>query len=81
MSNKDMSALNDALHRQLNRLGSPDFKDGELQQELERTDAIVKVSKEIINNGRLLLDASIAQSNSVGILNKPSILEDKSNEG
>lgn len=74
-NDKNMSALNEALHRQLSRLEDPTLDKEGLRLELDRTDAITDVSKQIIDNGRLLLDASIAGTHSIGVLNKPKMLE------
>jgi hypothetical protein len=56
MSN-ELSTLNDALFDQLKRLNDTDLEDKSLAREIERSNAITKVSKEILNSGRLEVDA------------------------
>lgn len=56
MKNK-LSDLNNHLFAQLERLGDEDLKGEELAREIERSYAITSVAKEVINNGRLVLDA------------------------
>jgi hypothetical protein len=73
---KDMMALNDALHRQLNILCDPSLGKEGLAVELERTEAVTKISKEIISNGRLLLDATKIAESHTGYKQLPKILKD-----
>lgn len=56
MKNK-LSDLNNHLFAQLERLGSEDLKGEELANEIERSNAITSVAKEVISNARLVLDA------------------------
>lgn len=56
MKNK-LSDLNNHLFAQLERLGDEALKGDELAREIERSYAITSVAKEVINNGRLVLDA------------------------
>ena len=57
MKNK-LVDLNNHLFAQLERLGEDDLTTEKLQQEAERTDAIVKVSEQIINNAQISLRAA-----------------------
>lgn len=74
-----MRALNDALHQQLNRLGDPCLDKTGLAMELERTEAITKVSREIISNGRLLLDATKVAESHTGYKQLPKMLKEDDN--
>lgn len=56
MKNK-LSDLNNHLFAQLERLGNEELEGEALQSELNRSNAITSVAKEIISNGRLILDA------------------------
>jgi len=56
--NNNLSDLNNHLFKQLDRLGDKDATQEQLENEINRTDAIVKVSKEVINNATLQLDAT-----------------------
>lgn len=49
--------LNDQLFEQLERLNDIDLKGDELEEEIKRSRAIENVAKQIINNGRLVLDS------------------------
>lgn len=49
--------LNDHLFAQLERLGGEDLTGDELKKELERTKGMSSLSKDIISNARLALDA------------------------
>jgi len=49
--------LQEALYSQLERLGEKDVKGEKLKEEIARTDAISKIASQIINNGRLVVDA------------------------
>ena len=48
-----LSDLNNILFSQLGRLADPNLTDEQLEQELRKTDSIVKVSDKIIQNGEL----------------------------
>lgn len=52
--------LNDHLFCQLERLGNEDLTESELNLETERTKSIVMVSRTIVENARLALDAQKA---------------------
>lgn len=49
--------LNNYLFEQLERLNDDDTSDEELEKELKKTDAIIKVSQQIIANGNLALQS------------------------
>lgn len=47
--------LNNHLFEQLERLNDDDLTDEELEREIRKSDAMVKVSEQIIQNGQLAL--------------------------
>lgn len=49
--------LNEALFDQLQRLNDPELKGEALDAELKRSSAVTSVSKEIVSNARVVLDA------------------------
>lgn len=56
MKNK-LIDLNNHLFAQLERLGDEDLSGTKLREEVERSKAMTAVSREIIDNGRLAMDA------------------------
>jgi len=52
-----LSDLNNHLFAQLERLGDEKLKSEELEKEIERSKAITDVSKSIVSNASLQLDA------------------------
>lgn len=56
MKNK-LSDLNNHLFAQLERLGNEALAGEQLAAEIERSNAITSVAKEVISNARLVLDA------------------------
>ncbi len=56
MKNK-LTDLNDHLFAQLERLGDEEILPEKLEEEICRSKAITGISKEIIGNARLVLDA------------------------
>ena len=57
MKNK-LTDLNDHLFAQLQRLGDENLSDEALEKEASRTDAIVKLSEQIISNAEIALNAA-----------------------
>lgn len=55
--------LNDRLFEQLNAITNPDLEGDKLKQEIERTDAVISISRVIIDNANLCLRAQIVQDN------------------
>lgn len=49
--------LNGYLFEQLERLNDPELSEDELSRELQRTKAVVSVSNQVVNVGKLVLDA------------------------
>jgi hypothetical protein len=56
MKNK-LSDLNNHLFAQLERLSNEDLKGEDLANEINRSNAVTSVAKEVISNARLVLDA------------------------
>lgn len=60
--NNDLYKLNDVLFAELDRLSNLELKGEELENEIKRADAIVDISKQLIDNAELVLRAQIAKS-------------------
>ena len=60
MKNK-LSDLNDHLFAQLERLSEESLTGDKLSEEITRAKAITDVAKNIVENGRLILGAAVAQ--------------------
>ena len=52
-----LTDLNEYLFDTLDRITNDDLSDEKLEQEIKRTETVVKVAKEIIDNGTLALQA------------------------
>lgn len=52
-----LTDLNDHLFAQLERLNDEDVPEEKMAMEIERSKAVGNIAKNIINNGRLLLDS------------------------
>lgn len=59
MKNK-LGDLNNHLFAQLERLSEESLKGVKLEEEVRRAHAVTNVAREIINNGKLILEAKIA---------------------
>ncbi|ARB12900.1 hypothetical protein [Vibrio anguillarum] len=77
MKNK-LADLNDHLFAQLERLSEEDTKGDALLEEINRAKAVTSVSKEIISNASLLLDA-VKFKNDFRGANLPEQLQCKEN--
>lgn len=73
MKNK-LTDLNNHLFAQLERLNDEDLKGDELKEEIERSKAVTGVSKEIVSNARLALDAE-QWKREQGLVKGPAMLE------
>lgn len=75
MSNK-LTDLNEQLFEQLKRLNTPNLKDTKLIEEIERSKAVCSISKQIISNGRLMLDSKKHfDSLGISIEHQPDLLK------
>lgn len=71
-----MSDLNNHLFAEIERLGDEDLKGDALKEEIERAEALTKVSGQIINNGALALKAEVIKTNGLVANSKlPDFLE------
>jgi len=68
----DLSGLNDLLFAQMRRLDECGAEEG-LEIELKRSGATASLAKEIISNGRLVLDAKVKMDD-IGDVKKPKML-------
>lgn len=73
MKNK-LSDLNNHLFAQLERLNDESLKGDDLEREIERSRAVTGVSKEIVANARLVLDAD-KHKREYGLQKGPKLLE------
>ena len=62
MSKNNLGRLNDILFEQLDRMNNTDLKGQELQDEIDRADAIIDIGRTIIQNGDLALKAALKKS-------------------
>jgi hypothetical protein len=70
MKNK-LTNLNDHLFAQLERLGDEELKGEDLENELARSKALSSLSAQVIQNGRLMLDATTASLEYGGVKPAP----------
>jgi hypothetical protein len=70
MQNK-LIDLNNHLFAQIERLGDEEMDREKLEKEIERSKAITSVSKEIVSNARLVLDAHIQNGKSIELKELP----------
>ena len=72
----DLNSFNSKLFEQLDRLTNKNLSGDKLQEELERTDAIVDISRTIISNADLMLKAMVAKDEKLGSYAKlPALLD------
>lgn len=62
MTKNNLGRLNDILFEQLDRMNNTDLKGQELQDEIDRADAIIDIGRTIIQNGDLALKAALKKS-------------------
>jgi hypothetical protein len=74
MKNK-LTDLNNHLFAEMERLGDEELVGKELLEEIARAKSITEVASQIINNGRLVLDASKARAGSVTQIEVSMLLE------
>ncbi|MGP4843352.1 hypothetical protein ACTXGQ_04400 [Marinobacter sp. 1Y8] len=73
MKNK-LNDLNNHLFAQLERLSDESLEGARLEEEIERSRAVTGVSKEIVANARLVLDAA-KHKTEFGLTRGPKLLE------
>ncbi len=72
----NLNSLNSKLFEQLDRLTNNNLSGDKLREELERTDAIVDISRTIISNADLMLKAMVAKDEKLGSYAKlPALLD------
>ncbi len=74
MKNK-LTDLNNHLFAQLERLSDESLKGDALKEEINRSKAVSGVSKDIVANARLALDAQIAVGTSIREGDLPQMIE------
>ena len=67
--------LNNHLFEQLERLNNEELTDDELTKEIERSKALTGVSKQIIDNSKLALDAQKLRAEYTGEIDMSRMLE------
>lgn len=65
--------LNSVLFAQLNRLSDPSLKGGELEAEIQKAEAIEKISEQVIKNNNTRLSAAKLVAEYRGIKNIDAI--------
>ena len=76
MKNKLLD-LNNHLFAQLERLSDEGLKGDELKEEINRSKAVTGVSREIVSNARLALDAQMAIGQNLKEGQLPEMIESK----
>ena len=65
--------LNSVLFAQLERLSNPDLKGGELEAEIQKAEAIEKISEQVIKNNNMRLSAAKLVAEYRGVKNPDSV--------
>lgn len=73
---KNLSDLNNLLFEQLESLSDPNIEGEQLDSEIKRTEAVVKVSGQIIGNANIVLQALKLKDNTMDAgLKLPELLQ------
>lgn len=74
----NLTDLNNHLFEQIERLNDEELQGEALREEIKRSKAIENVAKQIINNGRLVLDSQRFVDERINAENNmPSMLDNK----
>lgn len=74
----NLTDLNNHLFEQIERLNDEELQGEALKEEINRSKAIENVAKQIINNGRLVLDSQKFVDERINVDNNvPSMLDNK----
>lgn len=74
----NLTDLNNHLFEQIERLNDEELQGEALKEEINRSKAIENVAKQIINNGRLVLDSQKFVDERIDVDNNvPSMLDNK----
>lgn len=65
--------LNSVLFAQLERLSNPDLKGNELEAEIQKAEAIEKISEQVIKNNNMRLSAAKLVAEYRGVKNADSV--------
>lgn len=65
--------LNSVLFAQLDRLNNPNLKGGELEAEIQKAEAIEKISEQVIKNNNMRLSAAKLVAEYRGVKNADSV--------
>mgnify|MGYP003605987714 CR=1 FL=1 len=65
--------LNSVLFAQLERLSNPNLKGGELEVEIQKAEAIEKISEQVIKNNNMRLSAAKLVAEYRGVKNADSV--------
>jgi len=65
--------LNTVLFAQLERLSNPELKGGELEAEIQKAEAIEKISEQVIKNNNMRLSAAKLVAEYRGVKNADSV--------
>jgi len=65
--------LNSILFAQLDRLGNPNLKGDELEAEIQKAEAIEKISEQVIKNNSMRLSAAKLVAEYRGVKNADSV--------
>lgn len=71
MTKNTLYDLNNHLFAQIERLGEENLTPDQLAKEIDRTKAITEVSKQIIGNAQLVLDAKVKISDLPKLVEAP----------
>lgn len=80
MTRNTSADLNNHLFEQIERLNDTELEGDQLETEINRSKAMVDVSKQIIENSKLALDAQKLRAEYTGKVDLPRMIEGSQNE-